>query len=381
MDIQGIEGGKYWPEAISKAILECRILLLFMSPASMASDNVRNEVQIAFEERKVIVILMLEDVEIPPAMRYQLAGRQRIDSKLPDWRKRTVEALENPGTSPSQTEVEPTKEINLQTKTLTENNSLESSDVARKRVRDGGIQKQVNVQPTGEPRNRRVNPYIAVAIIGLIGTIVVALINQSPAFIQVLVKTPTPSSTATIVFTPTSAPTREPSPSSTSTEIPPTFTVTPFICPYQGETDDETIVSLIKAEAYAVNGRSLDIILAIYSPNAIFYQYDTVPPKIWYGPVDRYESPFKTTEYKDVEHFDILPAVPVMAGETDAYYTSGSRGNYRTIGGDWTPFDNGSLISPTPTQYGSDHWTLKKDEKGCWLIVRMDFNAGHIEFP
>jgi hypothetical protein len=222
---------------------------------------------------------------------------------------------------------------------------------------------------------------IAVAIIGVIGTIVAALVNQGPAYIQALEKTPIPTSTATIELHPTNTPNREPSPSATSTEIPPTLTATPYICPYQGKTDEETIVNLIKAEADAVNIKSLDIILAIYSPNAIIYQYDTEPPKIWNGPVDRYGNLFTTTTFKDVEHFDILPAVPVLAGETEAYYTSGSRGSYRTEGGDWIPFNNGSLISPTPTQYGSDHWTLKKDEKGCWLIVKMDFNASHIKFP
>ncbi len=367
MDVQGIEGGKYWPEAISKAILECRILLLFMSPASMASDNVRNEVQIAFEERKVIVILMLEDAEIPPAMRYQLAGRQRIDCKLPDWQIRTVEALGNSNIKPSQTDGEPRKEINLQTKTLTKNNAPEDSDIARKRVPEAATQKQVNGRPAGKSRNRPADRYITVAIIGLIGTIIVALINQfGPVFLHAWEKTPTPSSTATIVLSPTS---------------PPTFTATPYICPYQEKTDEETIVNLIEAEAAAVNLKSFDIILSIYSPNANIYQYDTKPPKKLNGPVERYGNLFTTTNFKDVEHFDILPAVPVLAGETVAYYTSGSRGSYRIEGGDWTPFNNGSLISPTPTQYGSDHWTLKKDEKGCWVIVRMDFNAGHIKFP
>jgi ketosteroid isomerase-like protein len=162
--------------------------------------------------------------------------------------------------------------------------------------------------------------------------------------------------------------------------ISPTITSTPYICPFQGQTDGETIVNLIEAEAAAVNDKDLDTIKNIFAPDAVIYDY--VTPKEWSGPLARYRDDlFQTMDFRDVEHFDILPVGLGIDGDT-AYYTSGSQGDYRKIGeSSWTFFFNGSLTSTPRAEFGSDHWTLKKDNNGCWFIVRMDINAGHIPFP
>ena len=69
--------GDSWPEEITNAILKRpEKFLLFISAASMGSDNIRREVQIAYENNKKIIILKLEDVEIPISLKYQLAGIQ-----------------------------------------------------------------------------------------------------------------------------------------------------------------------------------------------------------------------------------------------------------------------------------------------------------------
>ena len=202
---------------------------------------------------------------------------------------------------------------------------------------------------------------VVLAVIGL----------NSKSIIQAIVG---PSSTPDFTHTPTFTPT------STSTHTP-TIISTPYICPFQGQTDNETIVKLIKAEASASNSETLSIILKIFSPNAVFYDYTSDPPKQWIGPRTRYEKVlFPTTDFKGVEHFDILPAGQGIVGDV-AYYTSGSRGSFLNSEGKWEPFNNGSLISTTPTPYGSDHWILEKDNHGCWVIIRMEFNAGHIAFP
>jgi len=83
-------------------------------------------------------------------------------------------------------------------------------------------------------------------------------------------------------------------------------------------------------------------------------------------------------EFQNVEHFDILPAGQGIVGDT-AYYTSGSRGKYRGIGAvAFNTFNNGSSLT---TQYGSDHWILRKNDKGCWVIFRMELNAALVQFP
>jgi len=206
-----------------------------------------------------------------------------------------------------------------------------------------------------------------VAIITVIGVVVAAIITAviGPIIVEQMHKT---VPTITPIIT-----TEAPSIAAITTPL--------FICPYQGQTDNETISSLIQAEAVAANTKDLSIILAIFDPNALFYDCDPTRLKQWNGPIERYRDDlFKTTDLQGVEHFDPSP-VGSGIGSDIAYYVSGSKGNYRIGGGNWTYFFNGSKISEPSTQFGSEHWILKKDNNGCWVITQMEFNAGHIEFP
>jgi hypothetical protein len=158
-----------------------------------------------------------------------------------------------------------------------------------------------------------------------------------------------------------------------------TITLTQRDCPYRGKTEHDTIINLIQAEATAVNNKDLQIILEIFSPDAEFHDYQNNPSKKWEGPISRYRDDlFVHTNFNGAEHFDISPVEPGIDDGT-AYYVSGSRGSYRGDGDqDWMPFNNPSLSS---SPYGSDHWVLQKDGNGCWVIVRMEFNASHVKFP
>jgi hypothetical protein len=95
MDTRNLESGDSWPEEITKAIIDCSKFLLFMSVASMASDNVKREIQIAYENSKRILILRLDDSRVSRAMSYQLASIQWIDCSLPDWNERIAIALKS----------------------------------------------------------------------------------------------------------------------------------------------------------------------------------------------------------------------------------------------------------------------------------------------
>jgi hypothetical protein len=171
-----------------------------------------------------------------------------------------------------------------------------------------------------------------------------------------------------------STPTNTTSPRLTDTPSP-----TQFSCPYQGFTDNQTIEKLIKAEAQASNTKSMQIMQDIFSADAIFRDYATIPATIFIGPIERYQNDlFKFTDLRDVEHFDILPAGNGIDGDM-ATYTSGNRGQFRMVGyEEWKEFYNGSIKS---AEFGSDHWVLKKDQHGCWRIYEFDFNAGHVPFP
>ena len=93
IDTHGIQGGTLWGSEIAKAIINCDVLLLFLSPRSVRSDYVRREVDIAFDEKRKILPIMIERVDIPVELDYQLAGIQYIDSHAPDWKSRLWTAL------------------------------------------------------------------------------------------------------------------------------------------------------------------------------------------------------------------------------------------------------------------------------------------------
>jgi hypothetical protein len=188
------------------------------------------------------------------------------------------------------------------------------------------------------------------------------------------VATPTPTSTSIFTILPTQTPSQTPTLIPTLTYTP---TLTPIVCPYQRSTEDETITALIQAEAIAAQIKDMTIIQDIFDPNANFYDHSTDPPKEWHGAHTRYQEVFATVDFKEAKHFDILPVGAGISGDT-ATYTSGSQITYRVNGGDWIEQTNGSLNT---TEFGSEHWILKKNTNGCWVIIQMEFNAGHIKFP
>lgn len=79
MDQSGIAGGASWAEEIVGAIRNCSLVGVLCSAASMGSRNVRQELQIAWEENRPILPLLLESIEFPDAISYFLRGRQWID--------------------------------------------------------------------------------------------------------------------------------------------------------------------------------------------------------------------------------------------------------------------------------------------------------------
>jgi len=95
IDTHGIEGGTLWGSEIAKAIIACDVLVLFLSARAVGSDYVRREVDIAFHEKRKILPVMLEKVDIPVELDYQLAGLQYINYLAPDWKTRLTSALGN----------------------------------------------------------------------------------------------------------------------------------------------------------------------------------------------------------------------------------------------------------------------------------------------
>jgi len=74
-----ISGGQQSRESIVTAIRKADVFMVILSPVSIASHHVRRELDIAEDEKKPIVPVVIEQAAIPAKMVYQLAGLQSID--------------------------------------------------------------------------------------------------------------------------------------------------------------------------------------------------------------------------------------------------------------------------------------------------------------
>lgn len=79
VDTQDIRAGAQWQTSIVQAIVESDFFLIALSQNSIKSDNVRRELVIAVNNKKKIIPVCIEEVELPYEMQYQLAGLQRIN--------------------------------------------------------------------------------------------------------------------------------------------------------------------------------------------------------------------------------------------------------------------------------------------------------------
>jgi len=74
-----LPGGSRWRAQITKAIRECRAVILVIPPHSMASENVSREMNIADEEGKKIIPIVYERARLSDDIEFILGNVQRID--------------------------------------------------------------------------------------------------------------------------------------------------------------------------------------------------------------------------------------------------------------------------------------------------------------
>jgi len=75
IDQLDIRPGEHWDSAIEAALKECPAFLIILSPQSVASQNVKDEVHFALEEGKKILPVMAEKCELP----FRLRRLQYVD--------------------------------------------------------------------------------------------------------------------------------------------------------------------------------------------------------------------------------------------------------------------------------------------------------------
>ncbi|HYM20198.1 MAG TPA: TIR domain-containing protein [Candidatus Kapabacteria bacterium] len=84
IDTESIGGAARWRKEIAQALTDCKVFLLLVSGASLASENVQKELTIAAEEHKHLLPIDIEKVALTVDFRYHLAGVQHIKIEEPE---------------------------------------------------------------------------------------------------------------------------------------------------------------------------------------------------------------------------------------------------------------------------------------------------------
>lgn len=79
MDVGGIDAATMWGAEIVHALENAKVLLLMVTESAVRSHNVAKEVVLASERKGHILPVHLEQTQIPPGLRYPLAGIQHIE--------------------------------------------------------------------------------------------------------------------------------------------------------------------------------------------------------------------------------------------------------------------------------------------------------------
>jgi TIR domain len=75
---EGIEPGSEWPEAIANALKRAAAFVVLITPAAVASRNVRNEISLALSWGKPFFAIHLVRTELPPGLELQMGVVQAI---------------------------------------------------------------------------------------------------------------------------------------------------------------------------------------------------------------------------------------------------------------------------------------------------------------
>ena len=71
---EGIEAGSEWPESIASHLERAQLVLAFLSPAYLQSDNCRKEMHYALTKKKPVINVYLEPTELSPGMEMQIGN-------------------------------------------------------------------------------------------------------------------------------------------------------------------------------------------------------------------------------------------------------------------------------------------------------------------
>ena len=74
----GIEAGSEWPENVAEHLCNSKVVLVFLSQNALNSQNCTREIHFAVAERKEILVVYLQELNLTAGMRMQLGTSQAI---------------------------------------------------------------------------------------------------------------------------------------------------------------------------------------------------------------------------------------------------------------------------------------------------------------
>ena len=75
---EGIDPGNEWPEEVARALANAAAFMVFISPASVVSRNVRNEINFALNNEKPFIAVHLEETTLPSGLALRMGDIQAI---------------------------------------------------------------------------------------------------------------------------------------------------------------------------------------------------------------------------------------------------------------------------------------------------------------
>src|SRR5215216_523165 len=69
LDQLDIPTGARWDDQVEKSLRECEVFLIILTPASVSSDNVKDEIGYAIDHGKRIMPILLENCDVPLRLR------------------------------------------------------------------------------------------------------------------------------------------------------------------------------------------------------------------------------------------------------------------------------------------------------------------------
>lgn len=86
-DTESLLGGSKWQNEIAEAIRTAKLVILFVSRASLVSEFVPKELALSVDMKKDILPVLLEETEIRGQVAFCIAGLQRVEAYDPDLKK------------------------------------------------------------------------------------------------------------------------------------------------------------------------------------------------------------------------------------------------------------------------------------------------------